>query len=62
MLAGVAGLAIKNRDKLQGMMRRKGDDEHTAQANAPATPVVVHEPGPTTGTGPAVDATDPATT
>jgi hypothetical protein len=26
MLAGAAGLAFKNRDKLQGMLRRKGSD------------------------------------
>jgi hypothetical protein len=54
MLAGAAGLALKNRGKLEGMVRRKGSGtgDRTAHADAPANPVVVTEqPG---GTAPAV--------
>jgi hypothetical protein len=45
LLAGAAGLALKNRDKLQGVGRRKGSDtgDRTAHADAPAHPVVVTE-------------------
>jgi hypothetical protein len=45
VLAGAAGLALKNRDKLQSMMRRggSGTGDRTAHADAPATPVVVDE-------------------
>ena len=45
MLAGAAGLALKNRGKLQGMMRGKGSDtgDRAAHADAPANPVVVTE-------------------
>jgi hypothetical protein len=45
MLAGAAGLAFKNRDKLQGMLRRKGSDGD--EAIAPAG-------GPPTSAGPGV--------
>ena len=48
VLAGAAGLALKNRDKLQGMIRGKGSGtgDRAAHADAPANPVVVTEPGP----------------
>jgi hypothetical protein len=43
MLAGAAGLALKNRGKLEGMVRRKGSGtgDRTAHADAPANPVVI---------------------
>jgi hypothetical protein len=48
MLAGIAGLALKNREKLQGIVRGKGsgtgDRVEQAHADAPATPIVVTEP------------------
>jgi hypothetical protein len=45
VLAGAAGLALKNRDKLSGMVRSKGSGtgDRTAHADAPANPVVVTE-------------------
>ena len=45
LLAGAAGLALKNRDKLPGMARHKGSDtgDRTAHADAPAHAVVVTE-------------------
>jgi hypothetical protein len=54
MLAGAAGLALKNRGKLQAMMRGKGSDtgDRTAHADAPANPVVVTE-RPASPDGPA---------
>jgi hypothetical protein len=55
VLAGAAGLALKNRDKLSGMMRSKGSGtgDRTSHADAPANPIVVTE-------GPAAkDATAP---
>ena len=44
MLAGAAGLAMKNRGRLQQMMRGK-DEDRTAHADAPAHPVVEVDPG-----------------
>jgi hypothetical protein len=44
VLAGAAGLAVKNRGRLQGMLRRK-DKDATAHADAPAQPVVEVQPG-----------------
>jgi hypothetical protein len=44
VLAGAAGLAMKNRGRLQGMMRRK-DQDRMAHADEPAHPVVAVEPG-----------------
>jgi hypothetical protein len=58
VLAGAAGLALKNRDKLTGMMRSKGSGtgDRTSHADAPANPIVVTE-------GPAAkDATAPPPT
>jgi hypothetical protein len=54
MLAGAAGLALKNRGKLQGMLRGKGSDtgDRAAHADVPANPVVVTE-GPASADGPA---------
>jgi hypothetical protein len=45
VLAGAAGLAFKNRDKMQGMLRGKGSDtgDRSAHADAPANPVVITE-------------------
>jgi hypothetical protein len=53
MLAGAAGLALKNRGKLQGMIRGKGSDtgDRTSHADAPANPIVVTE-GPASPDGP----------
>ena len=56
MLAGAAGLALKNRDKLTGMVRSKGSGtgDRTAHADAPANPIVVTEtPAKNAGTPPA---------
>jgi hypothetical protein len=52
VLAGAAGLALKNRDKLGGMVRSKGSGtgDRTAHADAPANPVVVTE-GPAANAG-----------
>jgi hypothetical protein len=50
LLAGAAGLALKNRDKLPGIGGRKGSGtgDRTAHADAPATPVVIdRQPGGT---------------
>jgi hypothetical protein len=44
VLAGAAGLAMKNRDRLRGMMSRPGQDR-TAHADAPAHPKVEVQPG-----------------
>jgi hypothetical protein len=55
LLAGAAGLALKNRDKLTGMVRSKGSGtgDRTAHADAPANPVVVTEgPAPNAGAPP----------
>ena len=51
MLAGAAGLALKNRGKLQGMLGKKGSGtgDRTAHADAPANPIVVTE-GPAANT------------
>jgi hypothetical protein len=60
LLAGAAGLALKNRDKLTGMVRSKGSGtgDRTAHADAPANPVVVTEgPAAKAGTPPSAPAT-----
>jgi hypothetical protein len=44
LLAGAAGLAMKNRGRLQGMMRRK-DQDPVAHADEPANPVLEVQPG-----------------
>jgi hypothetical protein len=44
LLAGAAGLAMKNRGRLKGMMRGK-DQDRTAHADEPVTPVVEVQPG-----------------
>jgi hypothetical protein len=58
VLAGAAGLAMKNRGRLQQMMGRK-DQDRMAHADAPAHPVVEVDPasGPV-GTTTAPNATD----
>jgi len=53
LLAGAAGLALKNRDKLAGLRGGKGSGtgDRTSHADAPANPVVItNEPD---GTAPA---------
>jgi hypothetical protein len=53
VLAGAAGLALKNRDRLQAMITRKGpdsDDRAPHPAAPPPTPVAVDErPAPAAG-------------
>jgi hypothetical protein len=44
LLAGAAGLAVKNRGRIQGMLGGK-DKDRTAHADAPAQPIVKVEPG-----------------
>ncbi|HEX2103441.1 MAG TPA: hypothetical protein VHF51_07295 [Solirubrobacteraceae bacterium] len=44
VLAGAAGLAMKNRDRLRGMMRRS-DQDRVAHAEEPARPNVEAQPG-----------------
>lgn len=44
VLAGAAGLAIKNRGRIQGMLRRN-DQERMAHADRPAHPTVEVQPG-----------------
>jgi hypothetical protein len=63
VLAGAAGLAMKNRGRLQDMMRRK-DQDRTAHAGEPAHPVVTVEPagGPVQTSAPNATGTErPAT-
>jgi hypothetical protein len=51
LLAGAAGLALKNRGKLAGLRGGKGSGtgDRTSHADAPANPVVItEEPGGTT--------------
>jgi hypothetical protein len=57
VLAGAAGLAMKNRGRIQGMLRRK-DQDRMAHADAPAHPVVEVQPGggPVDGAPPESDA------
>jgi hypothetical protein len=43
LVAGAAGLAMKNRGKIQGMLRRP-DQERIAHADAPANPKVEVQP------------------
>ena len=58
VLAGAAGLAMKNRGRLQQMMRGK-DQDRTAHADAPAHPVVEVDPsGGPVGTTTVPNATD----
>jgi hypothetical protein len=58
VLAGAAGLAVKNRGRLQQMMRGK-DQDRIAHADPPAHPVVEVDPGGgPVGTTTAPNATD----
>ena len=61
VLAGAAGLALKNRGKLQGMMggNGSGTGDRTAHADAPANPIVVTE-GPAANDGGPVATHPPA--
>jgi hypothetical protein len=58
LLAGAAGLAMKNRGRIQGMMKRS-DKDRVAHADAPANPKVETLPGAgPAGSGP-TDSTAP---